>query len=78
MPNGTTPSVGDDVTSEIVSAGAFTTPDASNSFMFTLGGGVAVPVARHWAVDAGYRFSRIDADTPINAQGMTFGFGYRF
>jgi hypothetical protein len=78
MPNGTTPSVGDDVSSEIVSAGAFTTPDASNSFMFTLGGGIAVPVAHHWAVDAGYRFSRIDADTPINTQGMTFGFGYRF
>jgi opacity protein-like surface antigen len=78
MPNGTTPSVGDDVSSEIVSAGAFTTPDASNSFMFTLGGGIDVPVAHHWAVDAGYRFSRIDADTPINTQGMTFGFGYRF
>jgi hypothetical protein len=78
MPNGTTPSVGDDVTSEIVSAGAFTMPDASNSFMFTLGGGIAVPVAHHWAVDAGYRFSRIDADTPINTQGMTFGAGYRF
>ena len=78
MPNGTTPSVGDDVTSEIVSAGAFTAPAASNSFMFTLGGGVAVPVARHWDVDAGYRYSRIDADAPINTQGMTFGFGYRF
>jgi hypothetical protein len=30
------------------------------------------------AVDAGYRLSRITADTPINTQGATFGFGYRF
>ena len=46
--------------------------------MFTLGGGVEIPVARHWAIDAGYRFSRVAADTPLNAQGATFGFGYRF
>ena len=46
--------------------------------MYTLGGGVDIPVAHHWAVDVGYRFSRIEADTPLNAQGMTFGFGYRF
>jgi len=46
--------------------------------MFTLGGGVEIPVARHWAIDAGYRFSRVDADTPLNAQGATFGFGWRF
>lgn len=78
LPDGTTTTVGDDVTSQLETAGVFTQPAASNSFMFTLGGGVAVPVARHWAVDAGYRFSRIEADTPINAQGMTFGFGYRF
>lgn len=43
-----------------------------------LGGGVEVPLARHWAVDADYRFSRIKADTPLNAQGATFGIGYRF
>jgi opacity protein-like surface antigen len=78
LPDGTTPTVGDDVTTQLETAGVFTTPAPSNSFMFTLGGGVAVPVARHWAVDAGYRFSRIQADAPINAQGMTFGFGYRF
>jgi opacity protein-like surface antigen len=46
--------------------------------MYTLGGGVDIPVAHHWAVDVGYRFSRIAADTPLNAQGATFGFGYRF
>ena len=78
LPDGTTPSVGDDVTSQLETAGAFVTPPATNSFMFTLGGGVEVPVARHWAVNAGYRFSRITTDTPINTQGATFGFGYRF
>jgi opacity protein-like surface antigen len=35
-------------------------------------------VATHWAADIGYRFSRIEADDPLNAQGLTFGFGYRF
>jgi opacity protein-like surface antigen len=61
-----------------VSAGDFTVVSATTAFMFTLGGGVAIPVASHWAIDAGYRFSRIAADTPLNAQGLTFGFGYRF
>jgi opacity protein-like surface antigen len=72
------PALGTDVTTQLVSAGAFTMPPATNAFMFTLGGGVAIPVARHWAIDAGYRFARIAADTPLNAQGLTFGFGYRF
>ncbi len=51
--------------------------------MFTIGGGVQVPVMPHWVVDAGYRYSRIAADdalsaSPLNANGVTFGFGYRF
>jgi hypothetical protein len=34
-------------------------------------------------LDAGYRYSRIGADTtlsasPVTTNGMTFGFGYRF
>jgi len=78
LPDGSTPSVGDDVTSQIESAGAFSLPAASTAFMFTLGGGVSVPVSRGWAVDAAYRFSRVNADTPLNAQGLTFGVGYRF
>ena len=73
-----TPSVGDDVTSQIVSAGDFTVPSATTAFMYTLGAGVEIPVTRQWAVDAGYRFSRVSADTPVNAQGVTFGIGYRF
>ena len=78
LPDGSTAAIGDNLTSEVTQLGDYTQPAASNAFMFTLGGGVDFPVARHWAVDAGYRFSRIDADTPLNAQGATFGFGYRF
>jgi opacity protein-like surface antigen len=57
-------------------------------FLFTSGvmpdgGGVQYPVIPHWVVDVGYRYSRIAADqtlsaSPINTNGMTFGFGYRF
>jgi hypothetical protein len=83
LPDGSTPAVGADVTSAIISSGSFTTPPASTAFMFTLGGGVQVPVAPHWVLDAGYRYSRIAADStlsasPLNANGMTFGIGYRF
>jgi len=78
LPDGSTPVAGTDVTSQLVTAGFFTAPPAANAFMYTLGTGVEIPVARHWAVDAGYRFSRVAADTPLNAQGATFGFGYRF
>jgi len=51
--------------------------------MFTLGGGMQIPVTRHWAGDVGYRYSRIAADdslsaSALNINGMTFGFGYRF
>ena len=78
LPDGTTANAGDDVTDQLVTAGDFIAPPASTAFMFTLGGGVEVPVARHWAVDLGYRFSRVEAAAPLNAQGATFGFGYRF
>ena len=83
MPDGSTPTVGQDVTSAIATAGAFTQPPSSNAFMFTMGGGVQTLVAPHWVVDAGYRYSRIAADTtlsasPLNANGLTFGVGYRF
>jgi opacity protein-like surface antigen len=78
LPDGTTPSVGTDVTTQLGSAGDFTAPPATTAFMFTLGAGVEIPVARHWAVDAGYRFSRVAAATPLNAQGATCGLGYRF
>jgi hypothetical protein len=78
LPDGSTPTTGADVTAQLTTAGDFTPPAASTAFMFTLGGGVEIPIVPHWAADVGYRFSRISADTPLNAQGMTFGFGYRF
>jgi opacity protein-like surface antigen len=83
LPDGSTPAAGTDVTMAITSAGSFTAPPASSAFMFTLGGGVQIPVARHWVADAGYRYSRIAADTtlsasPLTTNGMTFGLGYRF
>jgi len=42
-----------------------------------------VLVAPHWVVDAGYRYSRIAADTtlsasPLTTNGLTFGVGFRF
>jgi opacity protein-like surface antigen len=78
LPDGSSPTIGDDVTTSLVSAGDFVVPASTTAPMFTLGGGVEIPVARRWAVDAGYRFSRVSADTPLNAQGAIFGFGYRF
>ena len=83
LPDGTTPDVGTDVTSELTQSGIYTAPPASSAFMFTLGGGMQIPVTRHWAGDVGYRYSRIAADdslsaSALNINGMTFGFGYRF
>jgi opacity protein-like surface antigen len=83
LPDGSTPDVGSDVTAAVTSAGAFTSPSASNALMLTLGGGVQAPMTRRWAVDAGYRYSRIAADSTlsasaVNVNGMTFGVGYRF
>jgi opacity protein-like surface antigen len=78
LPDGSTPAVGDDVTTQLESAFDFSLPLPSTSLMTMLGGGVEVPLSRHWAVDADYRYSRIAADTPFNVQGAAFGFGYRF
>ena len=83
LPDGSAPAVGTDVTTAITSAGNFAAPPASTAPMFTFGGGVQVPVAAHWVLDTGYRYSRIAADStlsasPLTTNGMTFGFGYRF
>jgi len=83
MPDGSSPAAGQDVTSALTTSGVFTVPTASTAFMYTLGGGVQVPIASRWIVDAAYRYSRIAADTtlsaaPLNTNGMTFGIGYRF
>ena len=75
---GATPAVGDDVTPDLVTLSDFTQPPATNAFMFTAGAGVQVPVAPHVSVDVGYRLSRVNGDTPINAQSIVAGIGYRF
>ena len=83
LPDGSTPATGTDITAMIESAGIFATPPSSTEFMFTLGGGAQILVAPHWAVDAGYSYSHIAADTTLSASslmtnGMTFGVSYRF
>jgi len=78
LPDGTTPALGTDVTGALTTAGDYTQPAATTSLMYTLGGGVTIPVTSHWGVDAGYRYSRVAADTPFNVQGATVGLGYRF
>jgi opacity protein-like surface antigen len=74
----TAPVAGDDVTTQLVSLGDFTQPPSSTAFMFSVGGGVETPIAPHLVANAGYRVSRVSADTPLNAQSVTFGVGYRF
>jgi opacity protein-like surface antigen len=74
----TAPASGDDVTAQLTSLGDFIAPPASTAFMFAIGGGVEAPVAPHLVADIGYRVSRVSADTPLNAQSVTFGLGYRF
>ena len=83
LPDGTVPAVGTDVTSTLETSGMLLAPSSSNAFMYTLGGGVQLPVAQHWAADLGYRYSRIAADTALSSgalrtNAVTFGFGYRF
>ena len=83
MPDGSLPTVGQDVTSNLTTSGLFTPTVSSTAFMYTVGGGVLIPVASRWVVDAAYRYSRIAADStlsasPLSTNGMTFGLGYRF
>jgi opacity protein-like surface antigen len=61
LPDGSTPNVGADVTSALISTGTYTDPPASTAPMFSFGGGAQIPVAPHWVVDAAYRYSRIAA-----------------
>ena len=83
MPDGSSPTIGQDVTSNLTTSGLFTPTASSTAFMYTVGGGVLIPVASRWVVDAAYRYSRIAADStlsasPLSTNGMTFGLGYRF
>jgi len=83
MPDGSTPDVGTDVTTMLETAGSYAAPPPSTALMFMFGGGAQIPLVPHWAVDLGYRYSQIAADstlsaTPLKTNVMTFGFGYRF
>jgi opacity protein-like surface antigen len=83
IPGATNFSAGDDVTPSLIASGSVATLTPSTAPMFTVGGGVQIPVGPRVAIDAGYRYSRINADTTLNAlslnaNGLTFGIGYRF
>jgi opacity protein-like surface antigen len=83
MPDGSLPAVGADVTSTLSETGLYVAPTPSNAPMFTFGGGAQFLTTPHWVIDAGYRYSRIGADTtlsasPLSTNGMTFGVSYRF
>jgi len=72
------PNSGDDVTAQVSTLGVFAAPAPSTAMMIMGGGGAEFDLARHWAVDTEYRVSRISASTPLHAQGLAFGVGYRF
>jgi len=74
----TTPTVGDDVTPQVVSLGNYTQPAATNALMISGGGGIEAPIAGRLVLDASYRISRVNAESPLHPQGLTFGVGYRF
>jgi opacity protein-like surface antigen len=77
-PNAAAPAAGEDVTTQIATLGIFTPPAPSTALMVAVGGGVEFSLAPHWALDTEYRVSRISATTPLHAQGLAFGLGYRF
>ena len=83
MPDGSTPAIGDDVTTALTGNGNVTLPSPSAAMMLMLGGGVQVPFVTHWAADVGYRYSRIASDSTLGANSLntnvvTLGVGYRF
>ena len=77
-PTAAAPSAGADVTTQIATLGIFTPPAPSTALMVAVGGGAEFSIAPHWALDTEYRVSRISAATPLHAQGLAFGLGYRF
>jgi len=76
--SGDTATVGQDITSDVVTNGLFTMPSSSTHMMLRTGGGVQMPIAKHLLGSVGYSVSRISADTPIHTQDVTFGLGFRF
>jgi opacity protein-like surface antigen len=76
--SGNTAITGDDITSEVVSSGLFTTPAATTGLMLRTGGGVQIPLGKYLLGNVGYSVSRISSATPIHAQDLTFGLGIKF
>jgi hypothetical protein len=75
---GNAATAGDDITSDVVASGLFTTPTATTGLMLRAGGGVQVPLGKYLLGNVGYSVSRISSDTPIHAQDLTFGVGIKF
>jgi opacity protein-like surface antigen len=55
-----------------------TLEDERSELMSALGGGVAFRLAGPIRVEAGYRFSRIHGDQPVNVNRVHAGLGYAF
>jgi hypothetical protein len=75
---GNNATAGDDITSDVVANGYFTTPAATTGLMLRTGGGVQLPLGTHLLGNVGYTVSRISAATPIHTQDLTFGLGIKF
>jgi hypothetical protein len=76
--SGNTATVGDDITADVVSSGAFTLPTPPTNLMLRTGGGVQVPLGKYLIGNLAYSVSRISADIPIHAQDFTVGLGIKF
>lgn len=72
------PTVGADITSQIVALGLYTAPASETHPMMGLGGGVSIALASRLSLDLAYRYSRVFATTPLNVSGLNVGIGYRF
>ena len=75
---GTTAIVGEDATSDVVTSGLFTAPASTNAMLVRFGAGVKIPLGPRLLGDIDYSVSRISSDTPVSAQGLQFGVGFRF
>jgi hypothetical protein len=75
---GNTATMGDDITSDVVANGFFTTPATTTGLMLRTGGGVQVPLGKHLLGNVGYTVSRISSDTPLHVQDLSFGLGIKF
>jgi hypothetical protein len=76
--SGNAATAGDDITSDVITNGYFTTSATKTGLMLRMGGGVQVPLGKYLLGNVGYSVSRIASDTPIHAQDLTFGLGIKF